>query len=549
MMAQRREYAKNNIRDIFYKNGIYIILFVLAGFMHLYRLGDIPQGLHIDEAGMAYDAFCLANYSTDRYLNHLPVYLINFGGGQSALYAYLVAILFKLGFGLNAWTIRMPGAVLALIAYVAGVSIIRKIMGEKWGVISAFLMAILPYFTMQSRFGLDCNLLLSMSIISFWMLLKAYEKKKTICYILAGILWGISYYTYALGYISITVFLGLILLYWLYLKKIRWKEIVMVLLPAAIIASPLLLMVMINLFDLPQMEIAGVTIPKLPTFRNSSLNVENIWVNLKATITAVLTRDQVESNALDKYYTMYKVSIPFVVIGFVYLLGRTFCSLVKKEYHPECLLCIWVITYLFLGSLIGRIDADRATINRVNGIFFGLLFCLVYGMRYAYRRFGSWLQSDAEVKKDSVRECLRLIPHCRKKAAYLLLLFYCVCFIGFARYYFTKMPRFTDFRELYPDILEFIETSTGEPKVVYTSTPYIYYLLSARVSPYDVDLKNDPMATYWKFVFHLPDPVGEDGEDYIFIVNGDNAEYLDKLRTYYSFDEYKSGMYYCFYKK
>ena len=131
----------------------------------------------------------------------------------------------------------------------------------------------------------------------------------------------------------------------------------MVLLPAAIIASPLLLMVMINLFDLPQMEIAGVTIPKLPTFRNSSLNVENIWVNLKVTITAVLTRDQVESNALDKYYTMYKVSIPFVVIGFVYLLGRTFCSLVKKEYHPECLLCIWVITYLFLGSLIGRIDA------------------------------------------------------------------------------------------------------------------------------------------------------------------------------------------------
>ena len=93
---------------------IYIALFILAVFMHFYRLDSVPFGLHIDEAGMAYDAFCLANYSVDRYCNSFPVYFINYGGGgQSALYTYLVALLLKFGLELNTWTIRLPGALLA----------------------------------------------------------------------------------------------------------------------------------------------------------------------------------------------------------------------------------------------------------------------------------------------------------------------------------------------------------------------------------------------------------------------------------------------------
>ena len=149
---------------------VYFIFFSLAVFMHLYKLADVPYGLHIDEAGMAYDAYCLANYSVDRYLNHNPIYLINFGGGQSALLAYLVAGLIKLTGNVNHWIIRLPGAIIGIISYVAGVNIIRKCMGEKWGMLSSFFLASFPYFIMQSRFGLDCNLLLGMSTIALWLL-------------------------------------------------------------------------------------------------------------------------------------------------------------------------------------------------------------------------------------------------------------------------------------------------------------------------------------------------------------------------------------------
>ena len=61
---------------------IVCILFVLTIFTSIFKLGEIPYGLHVDEAGMAYDAFCISNYGVDRYLNKYPVYLINYGGGH-----------------------------------------------------------------------------------------------------------------------------------------------------------------------------------------------------------------------------------------------------------------------------------------------------------------------------------------------------------------------------------------------------------------------------------------------------------------------------------
>lgn len=76
-------------------NKIFIVIFILFAIILLYKIGLIPQGLHVDEAGMAFDAISIITNGTDRYLNQLPVYLVNFGGGQSSLYAYLTSVLVR----------------------------------------------------------------------------------------------------------------------------------------------------------------------------------------------------------------------------------------------------------------------------------------------------------------------------------------------------------------------------------------------------------------------------------------------------------------------
>ena len=65
--------------DLFF----YGILFLLALFLRIYRLSELPYGIHIDEAGMGYDAYAVSNWGLDRYYKFRPVYFINYGGGRA----------------------------------------------------------------------------------------------------------------------------------------------------------------------------------------------------------------------------------------------------------------------------------------------------------------------------------------------------------------------------------------------------------------------------------------------------------------------------------
>ena len=76
-------------------------------------LGQIPIGINVDEAGTMYDAYAIANYGTDRFGNIYPVYMINYGGGQSALYTYLAAILIKV-FGFSLTVVRIPAFIFSI---------------------------------------------------------------------------------------------------------------------------------------------------------------------------------------------------------------------------------------------------------------------------------------------------------------------------------------------------------------------------------------------------------------------------------------------------
>ena len=68
-----------------------LFLFCVTVFLRFYKLTVLPDVLHIDEAALGYNSWCLANYGTDRYLNVLPFYPQNFYGGQSPLYTYPVS--------------------------------------------------------------------------------------------------------------------------------------------------------------------------------------------------------------------------------------------------------------------------------------------------------------------------------------------------------------------------------------------------------------------------------------------------------------------------
>ena len=240
---------KNNYQQIFLWL-CYGMLFL--GFLatRLWRITTIPHGLHIDEAAIAYDAWSLANYGVDRHLISWPVYLINFGGGQNVLYCYLCAGLFKL-FGFSVWLLRLPAVIFSFLTFVFGMLLVKKIFPDKpvLTFITGGLIVICPYFIMASRFGLESNLMLGASTVFLYCFTCAMESEKYRWYVLAGVVGGITLYTYAISYLALPVFLLLALIYVIWVRRfsfLRWASMAI---PMGFLAFPLILEQYVNSFD------------------------------------------------------------------------------------------------------------------------------------------------------------------------------------------------------------------------------------------------------------------------------------------------------------
>ena len=92
------------------------VIFLVFLFSRFFHISITPAGMHYDEVGMAFDAKSLAVYGTDRHNNSFPFYLPAYGGGQSALYAYLLALLLKF-LPFNVAIMRFPAALCGCLCF------------------------------------------------------------------------------------------------------------------------------------------------------------------------------------------------------------------------------------------------------------------------------------------------------------------------------------------------------------------------------------------------------------------------------------------------
>ncbi len=509
-----------------------VLLFVGFLFTRLFLLDQVPFGLHVDEAGMAYDAYSLAHFGVDRYLNSYPVYLINFGGGQSALYAYSVALLLRF-FDYSTFIIRLPGVILSSITFIMGYITVSEILNsKKFGFFFSFLFTILPYFVMQSRFGLDCNMMMGMSSVVIYFIYKMIQTQSPKYYFFAGLFSGLMLYTYALSFVVLPIFLLFVLMLMIRTKTLVLKNSLYFIIPLFILALPLLLMVMINSFDLKQMVILGFTIPKLPNYRGSGFTLSNITFNLKYVIKSVFMYDQLTYNTFIRFYTLFKISIPFALLGIIKGLIDLIKSIKHKQFNPITL--FWL--FAFAEFILGLIMIEQPNSNKLNGIFYSILVLIVYGFY--------WI-NDIIIAKFRSRNILI--------GLYVITVsLYLIHFIIFANYYYLEYkydiyPQ-TLFTHTYSDELEYLDSINTKKLTVYTESNIhsnyqgdIFYRLSAKVSPYDYNrYVKDNM--YKNVVIGLPNTIEKNA---YYIVLKINSAFLELIK-YESFNRIEFENYYVF---
>lgn len=193
---------------------ILLVIIILAAFLRLYQIDQVPPSLSWDEAANGYNAYTIANWGRDEYGKLFPAFFRSFADDKHPVHIYATAPFVKV-FGLSEFSTRLPAAIFGtlsvlLIFYLAQILFKSSLAG----LIASFFLAISPYHFHFSRtnheagfalfffmLGLllffrslkDKGLYLPFSILSFVITFLSYHPSKVVVpftLLVLVVLWG-----------------------------------------------------------------------------------------------------------------------------------------------------------------------------------------------------------------------------------------------------------------------------------------------------------------------------------------------------------------------
>lgn len=467
-------FSKKELKDLrnISRSAYAVLMFLLTGlftFLLFYRVTEVPLPYHVDEASVAYDASSIVRYHCDRHLYRFPLLFKSFGGaGQNALYTYLAAIMIRL-FGRSILSVRLPAIVLSIISAVIFSLLLRKTWGSVPSLISLFFFCILPFSIMHSRWALESYLLFPMLIISCTVFYCAVTREKTVLFFLSGCLFGITLYSYGISYMLLPLFLGISVIYLLVIKKITLGNLLAMACPLFLLAVPLMLMLAINFGFIGEIRTRYFSIPKLPEFRAGDVSLQYILESLSFTDKNLFYRffcnDFLVYNVIPEYGTMYYLSIPLILFGFIACLKRCLKDLREKRFSLDLLMM-----NLFITVYLVCLTITSPNVNRLNGLYLSVIYFLVL----------------------AAAEILRKNRIAAAAGAVLYLLVFCF----FIHTYFVEFPKRIEYNLLIKSISDIEEavdlavTVVPEDETIYIldfRLMYIYGILAADIDPFTFD--------------------------------------------------------------
>lgn len=194
------------------RNFFLSFLFLIALFLRLYQLSQIPSGFHSDEAALGYNAYSLLLTGKDEYGQKLPLSLRSFDDYKPALYSYLAIPSIKF-FGLNELAVRLPSALFGALTVVVLYFFVRQLTHhESISLFSAFLMALSPWHLNLSRTASEAILGLFFTLLGFCFFFLSNSRRKFFL-LLAILSWILAMLSYHLPRFFLPIILFIILFF------------------------------------------------------------------------------------------------------------------------------------------------------------------------------------------------------------------------------------------------------------------------------------------------------------------------------------------------
>ena len=199
---------------------IFLIILSIGIFFRFWQLNSIPPGLYPDEAINANQAAS----------SPLKIFYPE-NNGREGLFIWLIHFFFFI-FGTSVWTLRFTSAFIGITTvfglYFLTKEIFRLFFDEdKTEIISlasTFLLAVSFWHTNFSRIGFRAILVPFFLVFTFYFLFRTFRTKKYSDAILAGVFFGLGFYSYIAFRVAPIIVFWLLIIFWLISKDKNWQK-------------------------------------------------------------------------------------------------------------------------------------------------------------------------------------------------------------------------------------------------------------------------------------------------------------------------------------
>jgi 4-amino-4-deoxy-L-arabinose transferase-like glycosyltransferase len=221
------------LRKIFLEWWPVLALLLIAGAIRFYELGAWPPGLYHDEAYYGLDALRVLG-------GERPLYFAA-NNGREPLFIYFMS--WSIGWlGRSVYAVRLPAAIVGTLLIPATYFMARELFGRRVGLLTAAITTITLWPIHLSLIGFRAGTLPLFSALSIGLGVKAYRSGRALHWIMAGIVYGLSFYTYLAGRFT-PLALGLLLIILLFTRRktLPWRNLIIFSITTLIVATPLII--------------------------------------------------------------------------------------------------------------------------------------------------------------------------------------------------------------------------------------------------------------------------------------------------------------------
>lgn len=349
-----------SISKLFNLKLLLLVIILIAAFLRLYKIEQVPPALDWDEIAAGYNAYTIANWGKDEWGKIFPLVFTSFKDDKHPVHIYITSLFIKL-FGLSDFTTRLPGAIVGILAvyvifYLAQVLFKSNLVA----LFSAIFLAVSPYHLHFSRGLWEVNFALFFFMLGLLMFYLALQRKGWLINI-SFLSFGISILSYHSSKIIIPPFvLMLIALYFRNLRKLSLNFYTGILIFTVFIALLFIDPRLLGIARVKQTQFSQDIIEKTQTFQKTKSHILGLGeITLNQYLShftpqyLFVSGDQSPRNSVKTYGEFYKIDALFILIGSL--------SLFKLRSRITLIVFVWLLLSPLPASLVkGAPSATRA---------------------------------------------------------------------------------------------------------------------------------------------------------------------------------------------